>query len=311
MRIMEEPRSWLVLATQLPAHPAYLRVKIWRRLRDAGAVSLANGVHILPDEPRHRMTLEAVIAAVIGGGGQASLLSGTLLGGSEDPSALFRAARDADYLGWIEEADRLAASDVKSVDVARMQRRLDHIRAIDHIGTGVGEDVEARMAMLIAASGRHPDVRRAEPGQPFRAVELHGRTWVTRRGVGVDRIASAWLIRRFIDPRPRFRFVDPQRYVPQRRELRFDMAEGEFTHEQDRCSFETLIHRAGMVPDQALEEIAQIIHQLDMGDGKYRHSGSVALASEMAEICAESERDEKRLEAGFASLDRLHRAMSR
>ena len=91
-----------------------------------------------------------------------------------------------------------------------------------------------------------PETRRSAVARDDALAELRGRTWVTRAGVKVDRIASAWLVRRFIDPAALFSFVDPQRYTPGPRDVRFDMFEGEFTHVGDRCTFEVLLERSGI-----------------------------------------------------------------
>ena len=102
----------------------------------------------------------------------------------------------------------------------------------------------------------------------MRSAALRDRTWVTRQGVYVDRIASAWLIRRFIDPQARFKFVSGKGYRPQAGELRFDMFEAEFTHEGDKCTFEVLLER-GALKDPALRAIAEIIHDIDLKDDKF------------------------------------------
>src|SRR5205807_6991598 len=116
--------------------------------------------------------------------------------------------------------------------------------------------------------------RGAEPGGDpkghggRRSGRVRGRTWVTRRGVFVDRIASAWLIKRFIDPDARFKFVAPGGYVPRKGELRFDMFEAEYTHEGDRCTFETLVRRFRL-RDPALRAIGEIVHDIDCKDAKF------------------------------------------
>ena len=114
------------------------------------------------------------------------------------------------------------------------------------------------------------DVRGKDTAQsPARPPEaLRSRTWVTREGIYVDRIASAWLIRRFIDPEAQFKFVSGKGYRPKQGELRFDMFEAEFTHEGDKCTFEVLLDRCGL-KDSALRAIAEIIHDIDLKDGKF------------------------------------------
>src|SRR3712207_9391022 len=120
--------------------------------------------------------------------------------------------------------------------------------------------------------------RREQAAGPAAADALKGRVWVTQRGVHVDRIASAWLIRRFIDPDARFKFVPAKGYGPEPGELRFDMYEGEFTHEGDRCTFEVLLARAGL-DDPALAAIGEIVHDIDLKDAKFGRPEEIGRAS--------------------------------
>ena len=138
---------------------------------------------------------------------------------------------------------------------------------------------------------------------------LKDRVWVTRQGVQVDRIASAWLIRRFIDPGARFKFVAGAGYVPQPGELRFDMFEGEFTHRGDRCTFEVLLAEAGL-DDPALGAIGEIIHDIDLKDDKYGREETAGVRSLIAGIAASSPDDAERLARGAVLLDDLHRSFA-
>jgi len=134
---------------------------------------------------------------------------------------------------------------------------------------------------------------------------------VTRKGVFVDRIASAWLIRRFIDPDARFRFVDPESYRPMPSELRFDMFEGEFTHEGDRCTFETLLYRFGLENDPALIAIAEVVHDIDLKDGKFAREDAAGIERVIAGIAASNPDDAARLERGYQLFDDLYALLSR
>jgi hypothetical protein len=138
---------------------------------------------------------------------------------------------------------------------------------------------------------------------------LMGRVWTTRRGVQVDRIASAWLIRRFLDPRARFRFVDPgaQREPG---ELRFDMPGGDFTHEGDDCTFETLLRRVAS-PQRALREIAEVVHAIDIKDDKFDRPEAPGIERVIQGIVLESAADEERLRRGSALFDGLYASYGR
>ena len=134
---------------------------------------------------------------------------------------------------------------------------------------------------------------------------LRGRTWVTRSGVHVDRIASAWLVRRFVDPEARFRFVPAKGYVPASGELRFDMFEAEFTHEGDRCTFEVLLERAGL-DDPALRALAEIVHDIDLKDAKFARAEAEGIRTVIDAICTATGDDEERLLRGGAVFQDLH-----
>lgn len=137
-----------------------------------------------------------------------------------------------------------------------------------------------------------------------------GAMWVTRRGVGVDRIASAWLIRRFVDPKARFKFVAPRGYAPRSKEVRFDMYEGEHTHEGDRCTFETLVKRFALA-DRALRVLGEIVHDIDCKDAKFARSEAAGVALVIDGIVQSSRDDRVRCERGAALFDNLYTRLRR
>ena len=137
---------------------------------------------------------------------------------------------------------------------------------------------------------------------------MRGHTWVTRQDVYVDRIASAWLIRRFIDPKARFKFTATKSYRPKSGEVRFDMFEAEYTHEGDRCTFETLVERAGL-RDRGLRAIGEIVHDIDCKDAKFGREEAPGIAAVMRGIVRASSTDAARLEQGTAVLDQLYASL--
>lgn len=138
-------------------------------------------------------------------------------------------------------------------------------------------------------------------------LEAQRRTWVTRTGVKVDRIASAWLIRTFIDPKARFKFVPARGYHPAPHELRFDMVDAEYGHEGDRCTFEVIAQRF-VLRDPALRQIAEIVHDLDLEDGKFGREEASGVGQVLAGITSAHESDEERLARGAAVFDDLYAA---
>ena len=191
----------------------------------------------------------------------------------------------------------------RKAQLARLKARLAQVAAIDFFGA---DGREAAEGLLLELEGRLHEEALAEPAAAERGLgELKGRTWVTRTGVHVDRIASAWLIRRFIDPEARFKFVPAKGYVPEPGELRFDMFEAEFTHEGDRCTFEVLLGRAGL-GEPALRAIAEIVHDIDLKDGKFARPEAEGIRTLIAGICAATGDDEERLARGGAVFEDLY-----
>ena len=308
----EAPKSaqWLLLIHQLPAKPAYARVKIWRRLKGLGAVTVKNSVYALPANGETREDFAWLVKEIAELGGEAFVCEATLVDGIGDGEvqALFDAARDEDY-GEISAAAReLAGAGAPraelAVQVARLRRHLDEVVAIDFFGADGREPAEGLVAGLEAGLNEEEDVVTAT--EPKAVSEpLRNRTWVTRQGVQVDRIASAWLIRRFIDPDARFKFVPGTGYAAQPGDLRFDMFEGEFTHRGERCTFEVLLAESGL-DDPALGAIAEIIHDIDLKDGKYGRDEAAGIRTLISGIASAHNDDIQRLQRGAAVFDDLY-----
>jgi hypothetical protein len=161
---------------------------------------------------------------------------------------------------------------------------------------------DQEIAAKLAAERSPSDAPRADVQSP---VVRPGSTWVTRAGVFVDRIASAWLIRRFIDPEAVFRFVTATRHVPRPDEIRFDMFEAEFTHVGEDCTFETLVRRFALV-DPALRAIAEVVHDIDCKDERFGRAETAGIAAMLRGIVGAVPNDEGRLERGFVVFDDLH-----
>ena len=187
-------------------------MKLWRRLQALGAVAVKNAVYALPAGVRAQEDFEWVLKEIIGAGGEGMILEARLIDGLSDGEvrALFNAAREADYRALAKELRGLEKVDAAPVQLTRLKAEAARITAIDFFGANGREDVEARLGALAArlepATQTSPAVKTQLPGA--------GHVWVTRRDVHVDRIASAWLIRRFIDPQASFKFVAAKGYRP-------------------------------------------------------------------------------------------------
>jgi hypothetical protein len=301
---------WLVLTHQLPSEPAYLRVKVRRRLDRIGAIPVKSSVYALPATDEALEDLRWLLQEIALVDGEASLAKSTFLDGAthERLVARCRDARDGDYHEVTRAAGDLLAS--RETDdppdpglrtkVEKLVQRLEEIREIDFFGADGRVAAERAVGeALSVGSGREPAAPSRGPGN----VGI-GRTWVTRRGVKVDRIASAWLIRRFIDPEARFAFVDAEAYVHAAEALRFDMFEGEYGHVGNACTFETLL-AAFRLDEPALKPLAEIVHDLDFKDGKFARSEGPGVAALVDGIVRGEADDQARLERGAALLDAL------
>jgi len=309
--------SWLLLIHQLPTKPAYLRVKIWRRLQDIGAVAVKNAVHALPMNEETQEDFEWLLREIHEGGGEAFVCEARLIDGlsDEEVRTLFDRARDADYAELAKEAQGLAKSLRRKgagntaaglrVQIARLRKRLAEIAAIDFFGAIGRETAEGLLRGLEAQLDKDEPVASKTKTEPNLAETLRNRVWVTREGVYADRIASAWLIRRFIDPEARFKFVSGKGYRPQEGELRFDMFEAEFTHEGDKCTFEVLLERAGL-KDSALRAIAEIIHDIDLKDEKFGRTEVAGIRTLLDGIRSSTSNDTRRIERGTEVFNDLY-----
>lgn len=294
-----EPLSWLLLLHQLPAKPAYARVKLWRRLQALGAVAVKNAVYALPASAQAQEDFEWALKEITGAGGEGMIVEARLIDGLSDEAVrgLFNSAREADYRALAKEI-RALEKEAAPAQVARLRAEAAKIAAIDFFGANGREDVEARLAAL--AKPLAAPARTAKPLMPG-----SGHVWVTRRQVHVDRIGSAWLIRRFIDPAATFKFVPAKGYKPRPGEVRFDMFEAEYTHEGDRCTFEVLLQKSGLV-EAALTAIGEIVHDIDLKDGKFGRTEAGGIAVLIDSLGQADISDQERLERGARLFDDLY-----
>jgi len=316
----EVPGPWLLLIHQLPPHPAYFRVKVWRQLQGLGAVALKNSVYVLPLSEETREDFQWMVRQIVAGGGEASVVEAQFVDGLTDGEIRerFRVARDEDYAKLQEEALDIQKALPKKPDdsrrgeteaqLAKLRKRFADLQAIDFFEAGGAAEVRTQISRLETRLA--PPSAVTDRGPTWNLKDLQGRNWVTRKGIHVDRIACAWLIRRFIDPQARFRFVDPKTTVARKGELRFDMFEGEFTHEGDWCSFETLIHRLG-IDDAALHALGEVIHDVDLKDAKFKRPEVSGFDRAILGVALLHDKDEARLEAGSGVLNAFYAAFQK
>lgn len=307
---MSDGSRWLLLIHQLPPKPSYLRVKVARHMQRIGAVAIKNTVYVLPATASALEDFQWAMREIRDSGGEANLFEARVIEGLSDGEVqqLFNGARDEDYASILAEAKELQkAASRKKRDVnqltgslQRLRKRASEVAALDFFGAPKGHAVAALLDDLAARLAGDA----APAGKP--SVETYGgRTWVTRTGVHVDRMASAWLIKRFIDPEATFKFVPAKRYAPEDGELRFDMFDAELTHEGDRCTFEVLLDRM-QLEDRALRAIAEVVHDIDLKDAKFDRPETQGIAVLIASIAMAHAGDDERLARAGLVLDDLY-----
>lgn len=317
---------WLLLFHQIPPSPAYLRVKIGRRLARIGALTLKNTVYVLPYSDGSLEDFQWVLREVVECGGDATLVEARFVDGLNDAEVerRFQDQRDEDYSALADDVRTLLEGTPRVVhlqdsgrtkveaDIARFERRLEELATIDFFHAPGREAPVGLLSALRSRLRAAPQAKKSETGKgsadPIAAVQ--GKTWVTRSGIHVDRIASAWLVRRFVDRKAPFKFVSAKGYRPLADEIRFDMFDAEFTHEGDLCTFEVLLQRLG-IEEPGLRELAEIIHDIDLKDARYERAETAGVAAQLAGLCVTERSDDQRLELGFVLFDQLNAFFAR
>jgi hypothetical protein len=295
------PHKWLLLIHQLPPTPAYLRVRVRRRLKHLGARLLKNSVYVLPNSSETAEDLHWLRREILDGGGEATVTLADFVEGASDQELedQFRTASDAEYAAFAR-ALATAEGPLQERDVLRLRTHLGELIARDFFAAG--GRVEAERALTARLPARQSA---ATPPELVSAPKPAGATWVTREDVHVDRMASAWLITRFIDPAATFKFVAAVGYAPMPGELRFDMFDGEYTHGVDRCTFQTLVLRFGLA-HPALEAMGEVIHDIDYKVEQSLRQETEGIRVLVRGICLARRDDHGRVEAARPVFDGLY-----
>ncbi len=265
---------WAMLVISLPGRSATPRMRIWRALKGLGAVVLRDGVYLLPHSKSADMALQVQAEAVISSGGDAHVLSFT---SHEQPQAdNFRKLfdRTPDYARLIKMIQKLRVGLVKrnSVKILRylrkVRREFETVAATDYFPGPAKEQTQQLLSQMEATvtALRSPGEPKAIKGGIYRLdrKNYQNRIWATRTRPWVDRLASAWLIRRFIDPKARFVWLKDPRKCPANA-LGFDFDDATFTHIGARVTFEVLLASFGLEEDPALTRLGSLVHYLDVG----------------------------------------------
>jgi hypothetical protein len=261
-----EDSPWLLLVFTLPASKASERVQIWRKLQKIGSIPFRNAGYMLPNTAEHLERFEWLATAIRGFKGDASILQ--IQSVDDLPvgkiKEQFREARACDYAALLEEIGKLKPSGAgKTSQSGRWRKRFEEIALIDFFQSPLRASVEEAIAKV----ERRQAKTKEPPSTKASKAEYQNRTWLTRPRPGIDRVSSAWLISRFIDPKAKFVFGNKPAAHP--KAVPFDMFEGTgFGHQGDRCTFETLCHSFSLT-DKKVLLIGQAVHDADLEDDKY------------------------------------------
>jgi hypothetical protein len=308
-------QEWLLLIHQLPPKPTNLRVGTWRKLQKLGAVSIKNSVYALPFNEKTHEDFQWLKQEIEAAGGEATVFrAGAVEGASNDEIvASFRKARDEDYAKLTADLDGLTGAireqkrggHFSPIRLGKYESELDKLHAELHriVSTDFfnakgrigAQSAYERCQKALRTSRSHDTTTEKNSitrGDALDRSRYQGKRWVTRRNLHIDRLASAWLIRQFIDSRPRFYFVADGETVEGG--ITFDMFGAEFTHQGEDCTFETLIKRFGLDDDHALGQIAEIVHDIDLKDDKFNRLEAAGLNATVRGL-SELLKDDRRL----------------
>jgi hypothetical protein len=310
---MSQQQLLLLLLIGLPPTPSSLRVRVWRRLRSLGAVALKRSAYLLPDTPERYEDFQWLAQEIQRDGGDATLIRVHQIENLSPGEVLrlFHEPRDRDYrqlaaryrkvLQKLDKKPKTAPLRAEE-ELARISKDHQRIRDIDFFDAPGGAEVR-RVEEAIAMRTRRPESARPQEPTTLDLTKLRGRRWVTRPRPHVDRIASAWLIKRFIDAEAVFVFAPPTEFPKDA--IPFDAPGVELSHQGEDCTFETLVKRARL-RDRRLTRLAEVVHEADLRDGKYPHEEARGIDVAIRALLAASPDDHQVLANGLTLFEGLY-----
>ena len=316
--------SWLLFFYSLPSKPVRNRMTVWRKLLKAGALSFKGSVYILPYTEEHHEFLTWLVSEVVSLKGEGSFVRVEKIETIDNQQiiSLFNQQRETDYQRILKEFDEIerkitstriggASQDKKNItnQIRKCQRDFEDIRKIDFFiskrGLEVGRRLERIVETLNGLSGTGIE-KHSGTIAPARIEDYQHKTWATRKRPFVDRFASAWLIKKFIDKNASFAFIDEKDLDNVAKDvIPFDIRGGRFTHAGDLCTFEVLM-KSFSLKDKTLKKIAEIVHELDLKDDKFRTPEAKGIEDILSGIRKTVKDDHEALEKGMAIFEMLY-----
>jgi hypothetical protein len=338
MRQFQENQDWLLLIHQLPPTPTNLRVRTWRKLQKLGAVPIKGSVYVLPFNDKTYEDFQWLKQEIESAGGEVAVFRAGSVEGATDAEIIgaFIKQRDDEYqalvtelgelMGAINEQKKsahLPATRINSyeAELSKLHKEIERITAIDFFAApgrtaAMAAYEKCNKALRESQSrNRSPAMSASGKGASLNLAKYQSRRWVTRHNLFIDRLASIWLIKRFIDKRPRFHFVADAQAVRGDTSVEggisFDMYGAEFTHRGEDCTFETMIKEFGLDGDAGLREIGEIVHDIDLKDNKFNRSEAAGLQSIIRGLADLLKNDRKLVQQCFPIFDGLYELFGR
>src|ERR1700719_3706531 len=306
---------WLFFLFNLPGTRASERVKVWRRLKKFGAIQLKTSAYVLPDEPAHYERLQWLGKEIVDVGGEATLARVAELEGMPYAAlvSLFNDARSKDYdevsgtltLLIKDQKARKANPEAFANQLQKFKARFQEIQAIDYFQCSRGEDVQR---LIQKADALESPTKKFATGKRLQPTDYRGKVWLTRTRPEIDRVGSAWLIRKFIYPEAKIVFGDEPAAHPEA--IPYDMLDVDFSHHGDNCTFETLIDRFG-IRDRAVQRLAEVIHDGDLEDDKFHRVEGFGVERVFKGWAKKGLTDQEILSKGFECFEGLYAEFKR
>ncbi len=303
----EPGAPWLLMTFTLPAKQASQRVEIWRKLQRYGAVPLGNSGYLLPNNPATRERFEWLATAARKYAGEASVVRVQSIDNLSTSQliARFADARAREYqelIGEIQKLSSIPRQKWATGRLGRLRARFQEIVEVDFFSSPLQKKLETLLARAETSSTSEAAISKID------LKDYVGRVWVTRPRPGIDRSASAWLIRRFVDKKARFTFA-PEELVPAEA-VRFDMFHGGFNHRGEDCTFETL-EKCFRIRDRRAGVIGEMVHDADLFDDKFGRKEGFGVDAVLNGWARQGMPDRELLERGMQLIEALYESISR
>jgi hypothetical protein len=306
-----ESLTWLLLLYALPARQNSERVNLWRKLKKFGAVPLKTSGYVLPNDLVQYERFQWLSKQIKDAGGEATLIRVAEIEGmsKEEIVGMFNDARAIEYrelAATCQEAlarHKKGAEEELSAELEKFQRRFREIREVDYFDSPGVHDAQVVRDRALQALAPH---KGGIVAPRLEARAFVGKTWLTRPRPGIDRAGSAWLILRFIDSKAKFIFgMDPAK---NKKSVPFDIADVEFSHHGEDCTFETFVKRFGIV-DKAVLKMAEMVHDADLEDEKFQRNECIGINCVLSGWARTGKTDNELLAKGIECFEGLYQSL--